>query len=204
MLRLRDIMTTDLLAFAPDVSVRDAMEALTTRHVSGAPVIAGTRVVGVVSATDLLAFAAELQDTPEDQSDTPSWDELGPPVEPPDEDAPPGAFFHDLWTEQNGEAFGQPRNAEWNALADHVVEEAMNPAVCRLTPDTPVERAADYMREAGIHRVLVMDGEQLIGLVSTTDIAAAVADHKLTAREWVFGAGKGFDARGWSGRTRAR
>lgn len=202
MLRLRDIMTTDLLAFAPDVSVRDAMEALSTRHVSGAPVIAGTKVVGVVSATDLLAFAAELQDMPEAQTDTPSWDELKPDDDKEDEDEPPGAFFHDLWTEQEGEAFAQPRNADWNVLSDHVVEEAMNPAVCRLTPETPVERAADYMREAGIHRVLVMEGNRLIGLVSTTDIAAAVADHKLTSKEWVFGARTGFDARGWPGRTR--
>lgn len=204
MLRLRDIMTTDLLAFSPESSVRDAMEALATLHVSGAPVIAGSKVVGVVSATDLLALAAELQDKPLDETDRPSWDDLGPAEEAEDEDEPPGAFFHDLWTEQDGDATSHSSEAgrEWNGLAEHVVSEAMNPSICGLGPETPVDRAADYMRDAGIHRVLVMDGERLLGLVSTSDIAAAVADHKLTAREWVFGATSGFDARGWLGRTR--
>ena len=49
MLRLRDIMTTELLTFSPETSVRDAMESLAAKHVSGAPVVAGTKVVGVVS-----------------------------------------------------------------------------------------------------------------------------------------------------------
>lgn len=204
MLRLRDIMTTDLLAFAPEVSVRDAMEALATRHVSGAPVIAGSKVVGVVSATDLLALAAELQEQPSQETDRPSWDELGPADDVKDEDEPAGAFFHDLWTEQDGELSSHTSEAgrEWNGLAEHVVSEAMNPSICSLGPETPVDHAADYMRDASIHRVLVMDGERLLGLVSTSDITAAVADHKLTAREWVFGATSGFDARGWPGRTR--
>lgn len=204
MLRLRDIMTTDLLAFSPEVSVRDAMEALATRHVTGAPVIAGSKVVGVVSATDLLALAAELQDKPVEETDVPSWDELAPVDEPRDEDEPGGAFFHDLWTEQDGDVTAHTSAAgrEWNGLAEHVVGEAMNPSICRLGPETLVDSAADYMRDAGIHRVLVMDGDRLLGLVSTSDISAAVADHKLTAREWVFGAPSGFDARGWPGRTR--
>lgn len=58
MLRLRDIMTTELVTVSPELSLRDAMELLVTSHVSGAPVVAQHRVVGVVSATDLLGFAA--------------------------------------------------------------------------------------------------------------------------------------------------
>ena len=40
MLRLRDIMTTDLLTLAPEVTIRDAMESLAAKHVTGAPVVA--------------------------------------------------------------------------------------------------------------------------------------------------------------------
>ncbi len=42
MLRLRDIMTTELVTVAPELSLRDAMELLVTSHVSGAPVVAST------------------------------------------------------------------------------------------------------------------------------------------------------------------
>jgi hypothetical protein len=39
---------------------------------------------------------------------------------------------------------------------------------------------------AAVHRVLVMDGESLIGSVTTRGIASAVADHEPTTRTYVF------------------
>ena len=44
-----------------------------------------------------------------------------------------------------------------------------------LTPETFVPIAADYIRRAKIHRVLVMKGQELLGIVTTSDIADAVA-----------------------------
>lgn len=58
MLRLRDIMTTDVVAFSPETSLLEAIEVLAERHISGAPVISGKRIVGVISGTDILEFAA--------------------------------------------------------------------------------------------------------------------------------------------------
>lgn len=55
-----------------------------------------------------------------------------------------------------------------------------------LTPETFVPAAADYMPHAKIHRVLVMKGQTLLGIVTTSDITDAVADGKLTARTFVF------------------
>ena len=77
--------------------------------------------------------------------------------------------------------------AEWNSLEEHTISEAMTRTpVCALTPDTLVTVAADYMRRAQVHRVLVMTGKTLVGLVSSTDITAAVADGKLTSTTYVF------------------
>jgi CBS domain-containing protein len=59
MLRLRDIMTTDLITLDPNLTIREAMETFAFRRISGAPVVAGGIVAGV-SATDLLQFAASL------------------------------------------------------------------------------------------------------------------------------------------------
>jgi len=72
-------------------------------------------------------------------------------------------------------------------LQEHTVSEAMNRSVCSLPPDADVPRAAEYMQRNGIHRVLVMDGDRLLGIVTTSDIARAVADHQLSERRFIFG-----------------
>ena len=56
MLRLRDIMTTDVVSVPPDATLREVAEVLAERQVSGAPVVDGGRVVGVITATDLVRF----------------------------------------------------------------------------------------------------------------------------------------------------
>jgi CBS domain-containing protein len=53
-LRARDIMTTDILALHAGDSIADAARALTARRISGAPVLDGSRIVGVVSKSDLV------------------------------------------------------------------------------------------------------------------------------------------------------
>lgn len=58
MVKLRDIMTRDVVSFAPDTTLLEAIETLAERHISGAPVLSGNRLVGVLSATDVLEFVA--------------------------------------------------------------------------------------------------------------------------------------------------
>ena len=188
MLRLRDIMTTDVTVLWPDTPIRDAMSILASGHISGAPVVSGSRVVGVVSATDLLLFAAELPGLPTDQPPG-LQDEAELRDDEIEESEPAGAFFHQMWNDGGSGLNGSLRDVvgpEWNALGEHTVAEAMNQVLFFLTAETPVEFAAQYMREHAIHRVLVMEQDRLLGIVTTSDIAAAVADHKLTARTYVF------------------
>src|SRR5215510_1466519 len=64
MLRVRDIMSTEVVTVPPDLTLQDTIELLTTKHVTGAPVVAGDRIVGVISATDLLSFAATTPGVP--------------------------------------------------------------------------------------------------------------------------------------------
>jgi CBS domain-containing protein len=194
MLRLRDIMTTDVLTLDPNVTIREAMDLLSSNRISGAPVMAGDEVIGVISASDLLQFAAELPGVPterelrqdlledvQDESDAESEVRSGGPA---------ALFFTDLWDDAGAtvvERMAVPTTAEWNSLEEHLVSDVMTHApVHALTPETFVTVAAAYMRRAKIHRVLVMAGRRLLGIVSTTDITNAVADGKLTARTFVF------------------
>jgi CBS domain-containing protein len=203
MLRLRDIMTTDLLTLAPEVSVRDAMESLASRHVSGAPVAAGTKVVGVVSASDLMEFASELRDRDE-RAEVQALEGMNPDNRWDASEEPTGAFFLELWRDGDSDVSERITNSDsawWSVLGGHEVSEAMTRLIRSLPPDTPVDQAAEYLRENGIHRVLVMDGEKLLGVVSTSDIASAVADHTITTSDRR-GPKSGFDPSGWPGDTR--
>jgi CBS domain-containing protein len=86
---------------------------------------------------------------------------------------------------------------EWNSLEEHTVAEVMTRTVVSLPPSTPVQVAADLMRTVGVHRVLVMQGDRLLGIVTTKDIANAVADNKLTIRKYVFSPKAEAEAPGW-------
>jgi CBS domain-containing protein len=59
-LKLRDIMTKDVLTIAPDVSIREAAEIFSSERLGGAPVVQLGRIVGMLSASDLLDFIAAL------------------------------------------------------------------------------------------------------------------------------------------------
>ncbi len=149
MLKLKDIMTRDVVSAAPDMTIRDAMELLSERHVSGAPVVDGGKVVGVFSASDLLAFLADLNDTT------------------------PSLRF-------------RRRRGPTTPLEDVTVDEVMTRKVQSLPPDCSVDEAAVLMGEKQIHRVLVMQEDVLLGIVSTFDVAKAVAEHRLGSRTYVF------------------
>ena len=94
MLRLRDIMTTDVVTVSPELTIRDAMALFATRHVSGAPVVSGKQVVGVVSLTHLAEFGASEPGVPTARPR--SEDEGAPPPWVEGEEAP-GNFFAEMW-----------------------------------------------------------------------------------------------------------
>ncbi|HEX6941756.1 MAG TPA: CBS domain-containing protein [Gemmatimonadaceae bacterium] len=192
MLRLRDIMTTELVSVSPELSLRDAMELFVTHHVSGAPVVAQHRVVGVVSVTDLLGFVAGAPGFRDEVRFEASLDELETNAEPGEGDEPMANWFVELPTDESSDVVEQfnetgSRRPAIDRFAEHTVSEVMNDNVCSLPSGTRVDQAADFMRNAGIHRVLVMDDGALVGIVSMKDIADAVADHRLTERTYVFG-----------------
>lgn len=191
MLRLHEIMTRDVVTLSPEHTLREAMSILTSRHISGAPVVTNRAVVGVISLTDLAEFAATEPGVPTEQPDHAEWGEWDEPVDLPEGEEPPSRYFQQLWDDAGAEVTERMETTggpEWNALEAHVVGEAMTRDVRYLHPDTSVEEAAQVMRAASIHRVLVMDGGELLGVVSARDIADAVADHRLTNRTYVFGA----------------
>lgn len=147
MIKLRDIMTTDVLTVDPDLSIRAVAEVLSMKHIGGAPVVRDGKVIGIITANDILEFTASME------------------AEPPEAD----------------------ERLATNLLEDHTVEEAMTRAPLRaLGPDASPHEAAFLMKEAGIHRVPVMDGDNLLGVVSSLDLAQGLADGTISTRTFVF------------------
>ena len=193
MLRLRDIMTTELVTVSPELSLRDAMELLVTNHISGAPVVAQRRVVGVISAMDLLGFSAAAPAVLDETGREADFEELEAGAEHDEGDEPAANWFVDMRVDEEtdvAERFNEmeSRRAAADWFAGHMVSEVMTHNICSLPSNTRVDQAADFMRSAGIHRVLVMDDGNLVGIVSMKDIADAVADHRLVERTYIFGA----------------
>jgi CBS domain-containing protein len=183
MLHVRSIMSSRVTTVSPDLGLREAIALLIEQHVSGAPVVAGGRIVGVVSATDILEFADATPAVPALQPDQveAEWEEPEAWVEG---EAPPSTYFSEWWSDagadvaERGERSASP---EWDILADHTVAEVMTRHLCVVRPDATVSAAADYMLRAGVHRVLVVDGGKLLGILTTTDYVRAVAQGLLRA-----------------------
>ncbi len=188
MLKLRDIMTREVDTLEPEMSIRDAMARLSSRHVSGAPVVSGHMVVGVVSMTDLVELATSLPGVRGASDEWREWTADAEPVEE-DESIPSASYFTELWTDDGADVAARLASSsalERDALDEHTVSEAMTRTICALPSMADVREAADYMRTTGIHRVLVVDEGRLSGIVSTMDIARAVAEDRLVRRTYVF------------------
>jgi len=177
MLTVREIMQTDVTTATPDMTVRELARLWEERGITGTPVVdVSGKVLGVVSASDLVRLAAE-------QGDLSDEAERAEPVYPPEEVEEDGAeaswfaFFADeapqLYTGLDG-------------IVESVFEEAtvgdiMTRAIFSVRPNATIQELAKFLLRAGIRRALVMEGGKLAGIVTATDVIRAVAEGKVTA-----------------------
>jgi CBS domain-containing protein len=181
MTQTRDLMSTDIVTVAPHPSLRETVDLFATRHIGGAPVMAGSRVVGVVSMSDILAFEAATPGVPAAEPARPEW-ELEPPEEWREGDEAPAAYFSDLWPDAGAdvlERFEQTGSPEWDLLGEHTVGEVMSRRVAAINSKTSVRAAARLMAALRIHRFLVLEQGKLLGVLSASDIVRAVAEARL-------------------------
>lgn len=180
MIRLHDIMTLDVTTMSPETTLREAAAVLADEYVSGAPVVAGTKVVGVVSAADIVDFVADDPGVPTErpeQVEVGEWPEVEPWVEGDDA---PAAFFVDYWSDVGTDVEVRMESTdgpEWNVMDEHTVADVMTRRVISLGRDATVREAARLMLKAGVHRILVLEDARLVGLVTTTDVLKAVSQY---------------------------
>ena len=136
-----ELMTREVFAVAPDTGLETAARLLCERRIGGAPVIdSHHRVVGVVSLKD-------LADPDRDASETPGY--------------PCYYRVTDGWTDELGEhAYASPGR----------VSDVMTAAVISIPADATLVEAAQRMLELGVHRLLVVHGDRLSGVITTIDV----------------------------------
>jgi len=148
-LPVRDVMASDVLTFAPEDNVMDAMRTMLVRDVDGAPVVnADGEVVGLLTTADLIVEEARVH--------LPTVITLlGAYIELPSSKK---KFDHDV-----EKALGS------------TVGEVMSDAAPTLGPDDTVEYAATIMHEQGADRLPVIDDSgALVGIVARGDIVRAI------------------------------
>lgn len=144
-----DIMNRDVLKVRVGWSVRELATFLTDMQISGAPVEDEEgRLVGVVSVTDIVQATTDGSAAPErDQSN-------------PD-------FYVRGWEDQLEISELSSFHIESASLT---VREIMNSAVYKVDERTPVSKVAQTMLSAHLHRLLVTQDEQVVGIITTSDL----------------------------------
>jgi len=141
-----DVMRSDVLTIAPETPLRNVHRLFVDEEITGAPVVDETgRVLGVLSATDLVRAVAE------------------------DDDEGDATFLRDM-VELSGRDWGGLPEEYADRLQRLQACDAMSDEPIAVAPETPIPEVARRMRFHRIHRVLVLEDGRLRGLLTTFDL----------------------------------
>jgi CBS domain-containing protein len=142
---ISDCMTREVLALAPETSLEGAARLFSTRHISGAPVIdPDGKPLGVLTQHD---------------------------ITDPDRGRRDGhgqSLFYKL------RAGSIERHQCGKVATPGTVGDIMTSFVVAVPPDKPIEEAARLMVSDGVHRLLVVQGQRLVGIVTSMDLLRAL------------------------------
>jgi CBS domain-containing protein len=178
-------MATDPVTIEPEETLRTAADLLTTAGVSGAPVTSNGRVVGVVTLTDIVEFEADDPGVPSFRPDLvgPLEEDVSEEPELPEEQDPYSRWFVEMWEDAGADLTTRFETSapEWSTLDEHTVSEVMSRAVLSVEANTDVREAASLMVERSVHRLLVLERGELVGILSAWDLVRAVASGAVKA-----------------------
>jgi len=136
-----DVMTRDVYAVAADTSLDTAARLLTTRRISGCPVVSGSgRPIGVVTLAD-------LADPDRDRSERDGY-----PL-----------YYRVIDGHRREQSDGA-------ALGTGCVADVMSPFVLSVASSASLREAGRVMLSDGVHRLLVVEDGSLVGIVTSSDL----------------------------------
>ena len=143
MLKVKDIMTTEIITVSPETEIVQATKLLLENRINGVPVLDETgRLVGILCQSDLIAQQQKLP--------IPSFFTLLDGLIP-------------LISEKQ-------LDKQVRKIAAVTVAEAMTPNPVTVQPDTNIEEVAALMVDRNFHTIPVVDEGELVGIVGKEDI----------------------------------
>jgi len=143
MLKVKDIMTKELITVSPETEIVHATKLLLENRINGVPVTDETgKLVGILCQSDLIAQQKKLP--------VPSF----------------FSFLDGLITLTSMKHFEK----EVQKIAAITVAQAMTPNPVTVRPDTDIEAVAALMVDNSFHTIPVVDDGELVGIVGKEDI----------------------------------
>lgn len=145
--RARDIMQTQVVAVGVGDTLASVRRLFADEDIHGAPVVDEQgRVVGVISTSDLLRATADVEEG----------------------ERPGQGYFA-----EGIESF--PEGLEDLRIREELrVEDVMTDAIVWVEPTAGLAEVARTLRENRVHRVLVIEDEALVGILSSFDLLAVL------------------------------
>ena len=143
MLKVKDIMTTELITVSPQTEITSAAKILLEKRINGLPVIDDSgKLVGILCQSDLVAQQKSI------------------PI--------PSVYtvldsFIPLTSLKR-------IDKEVKKIAALKVEQAMTPKPVTVGPETDIEDVARLMVDKKYHTLPVMEGDKIVGVVGKEDV----------------------------------
>jgi CBS domain-containing protein len=143
MLKAKDIMTKDVITVNPDTEIVQAAKILLDNHINGLPVVDdGGNLKGIICRADLIALQEKLP--------IPSFFVLLDSVIPLN--------------------LPQSIEKEVHKITAVRVKDAMTPHPITVKPEATLEDIATLMVKHNIHTLIVLDQDNLVGIIGKEDI----------------------------------
>jgi CBS domain-containing protein len=146
-LTVRDIMTADPVTAAPEMSVKDAAKMMVDKGIGALPVVGDGELLGLVTEGDLIMKDVKLE--------FPTYVHLldGFIMYPPSTTR----FEHEL-----------------KKAVAATVGDVMTPDPVTVQASGSVEDLATLLVDRDVSRVPVLDGDQLVGIVTKSDVLRSI------------------------------
>jgi len=143
MIKVKDIMTTELITVLPETEIVQAAKLLLEKHINGLPVTDKSgKLVGILCQSDLIAQQKKLP--------LPSY----------------FTFLDGLFSISSSKQIEK----QLGKIAATKVSQAMTPDPVTVKPDTDLEVVAALMVDNNFHTIPVVEAEKLVGVVGKEDI----------------------------------
>jgi len=149
---VKDLMNPDIMTVADEMTTDELARYLIEREISGAPVVDSQgHLIGVVSMTDIGRNMAEPSDVESSRS---------------------SGFYRDIaadiMLEDPGESYVEARAV--------TVRDVMTPVIHQVPVTASVAEAARIMVDQHIHRLVVTQGKEPVGIITSMDVLKMVAE----------------------------